>query len=146
MTNYPTTMKMEYTNKKWDLDSMKIKIKNLKKIIPFHIVNIHLSVNKVNAKSELDAYYLTYYELKDMFLKYKRSSFGDTTKNIKKVYELDWKNILDEQLTVATATEPSSNYTNAHINNSIYGAYNVYDSYMTNNIVVDYDESLRGYY
>lgn len=91
MVNYRTIVKTVYTNKKWDLDTMKIKIKNLEKIIPFTTIATFLSVNLMNAKSELDAYYLTYYELKDMFLKYKRSSFGDTIKNIKKVYQLNWK-------------------------------------------------------
>lgn len=140
----------EYTNKKWDLDTMKIKIKNLEKIIPFNIVGRYLSINKVYAKSELDAYYLTYYDLKDIFLKYKRSSFGDTTKNIKKVYELNYEDVLNEQLNnaaVVAAKELSSTYTNAYINNSIYGYYgyyNAYDSYATN-LVVDYDGRLIGY-
>jgi hypothetical protein len=140
MTNYWTKVKIEYTNKKWDLDTMRIKIKNLEKIIPFHIVHMHLSINKVNAKSELDAYYLTYYQLKDIFLKYKRSSYGDTTKNIKKEYELNWEDILNEQLIPATIGL-SSNYTNAYINNSIYGHYITYDNYATS-LVMDYDVRL----
>ena len=119
---------------------MKIKIKNLEKIIPVHIVGIYLSINKANAKSEWDAYYLTYYELKDMFLKYKRSSFGNTAKNIKIINELNW-DILDEQLIEAAAVRLSSNFTNTYINNSIYGYYNVYDGYPTN-LVVDYDGRL----
>jgi len=131
MVNYRTIVKTVYTNKKWDLDTMKIKIKNLEKIIPFTTIATFLSVNLMNAKSELDAYYLTYYELKDMFLKYKRSSFGDTIKNIKKVYELNWENILNEQLNNTATIGLSYNYTNAYINDSIYGS--IYDSYMTNN-------------
>jgi hypothetical protein len=129
---------------------MKIKLKNLEKIIPSTIIGTHLSVNFICAKSELDAYYLTYYEVKDMFLKYKRSSFGDTTKNIKKVYELNYEDVLNEQLNnaaVVAAKELSSTYTNAYINNSIYGYYgyyNAYDSYATN-LVVDYDGRLIGY-
>lgn len=126
---------------------MKIKIKNLEKIIPSAIIFRHLSVNLMNAKSELDAYYITYYGLKDMFLKYKRSSFGDTTKNIKKVNELHWEDIINGQLINPAAIELSSVYTNAFIDNSIYGPYNLYDSYTTNNnIVVDYDGRFRGYY
>lgn len=144
-------IKTEYTNKKWDLDTMKIRIKNLEKIIPLDIVGMYLSINKMYAKSELDVYYLTYYELKDMFLKYKRSSFGDTTKNIKKVYELNYEDALNEQLNNAAVVAAkglsstlSSTYTNAYINNSIYGYYNVYDGYPTN-LVVDYDGRLIGY-
>ncbi len=121
---------------------MKIKIKNLEKIIPFPTIFTNLSINLMNAKSEWDAYYLTYYELKDMFLKYKRSSFGDTAKNIKKVNELHWEDILNEQLIDTAAIGLSSNYTNAYINNSIYGSYNIYDSYMTNGVLVDYDGRL----
>ena len=136
MINCWTRVKTEYTNKKWDLDTMKIKIKNLEKIIPLYIVGMYLSMNKVNAKSELDAYYLTYYELKDKYLKYKRSSFGDTTKNIK----VNWEDISNEQLIDAATTRLSSNYTNAYVNNSIYGHY-AYDNYMTN-IVADYDGRL----
>ena len=117
---------------------MKIKIKNLKKIIPFHIVNIHLSVNKVNAKSELDAYYLTYYELKDAFLKYKRSSFGDATKNIRRVFNLE--DILNEQFTIPQTMWSSSN---SYIKNSSYGSYDAYDS--LTNMVVDYDGRLLHY-
>ena len=138
MNNYTTTIKKEYTNKKWDLETMKIKFKNLEKIIPYPTIATLFSINLMYAKSELDAYYLTYYELKDAFLKYKRSSFGDTSKNIKKVRELNWEDILNEQLT----TRLSSSYTTAYINNSIinhsyiknsiYGSYDIYDSYMTN--------------
>ena len=141
MNNYWIRVKTEYTNKKWDLDTMKIKIKNLEKIIPLYIVDIYLSINKVNAKSELDAYYLTYYELKDMFLKYKRSSFGDTTKNIKRAHEYDLEDILKQQLidTGTTAIGLSSNCTNAY-NDSIYGHYGTYGS-----VVADYDGRLIGY-
>lgn len=144
-------IKAEYTNKRWDLDTIKIKFKNLEKIIPYTTIATLLSVNLMYAKSELDAYYLTYYELKDMFLKYKRSSFGDTTKNIKKVYELNYEDVLNEQLNNAAVVAAkelsstlSSTYTNAYINNSIYGYYNVYDGYPTN-LVVDYDGRLIGY-
>lgn len=100
----------------------------------------------MNAKSELDAYYLTYYELKDMFLKYKRSSFGDTTKNIKKVLEFNRENALNEQLINPATIGLSSNYTNAYayINNSIYGCYNVYDNYATS-LVVDSSGRPIGY-
>ena len=125
---------------------MKIKFKNLEKIIPYANIATLLSVNLMNAKSELDAYYITYYELKDMFLKYKRSSFGDTTKNIKNVYEINWENIINEQLINPAAIELSSNYTNAFINNSIYGPSNLYGSYTTNNIVVNYDGRIRSYF
>lgn len=136
MNNYWTKINIEYTNKKWDLDTMKIKIKNLEKIIPSTIIFTRFHTNLMNAESELDAYYLTYYELKDMFLKYKRSSFGDTTKNIKEVYGTNWEAILNQPLTRAQTTWSSSSL---QINDSNYGSYNLYDSYMTNNIVVDYD-------
>lgn len=144
MINYTTKIKTEYANKKWDLDTMKIKIKNLEKIIPLTTIDTFLYVNLMNAKSELDAYYLTFYELKDMFLKYKRSSFGDTTKNIKKVLEFDWKNALNEQLINPATIGLSSNYTNAYINNSIYGCYNVYDNSATS-LVVDSSGRPIGY-
>ena len=132
MINYKTKLEIEYTDKKWDLDTMKIKIKNLEKIIPLTTIDTFLYVNLMNAKSELDAYYLTYYELKDMFLKYKRSSYGDTAKNIKKVHELNWEDILNEQLINPATTVISSKCTNASVNNSIYGYYNAYDNYLTN--------------
>lgn len=141
MINYTTKEKIGYANKKWDLDTMKIKIKNLEKIIPLHIVAMYLSINKANAKSELDAYYLTYYELKDIYLKYKRSSFGDTTKNIKKVYEINWEDVLNEQLTRPQTIGLSSNCTNAYINNSIYGFYN--GGYATT--LIDYDGRISYY-
>ena len=144
MINYTTKIKTEYENKKWDLDTMKIKIKNLEKIIPFAAIDTFLYVNLMNAKSELDAYYLTYYELKDMFLKYKRSSFGDTTKNIKKVFEFNREDILNEQFINPATIGLSSNYTNAYINNSIYGYYNVYDNYATS-LVVDSSGRPIGY-
>lgn len=136
MTNYYwLEVKIEYTNKKWDLDTMKIKIKNLKKIIPSTMIDSFLSLKLTNAKSELDAYYLTYYGLKDMYLKYKRSSFGNVTKNIKAVCEFDLENKLNEQLTRPQTMGFSSN---SYIRNSIYGSYNdIYDS--LTNMVVDYD-------
>lgn len=97
MTSYfLDKVKIEYTNKKWDLDTMKIKIKNLEKVIPSTIIGKFLSIKLMNAKSELDAYYLTYYGLKDIYLKYKRSSFGNATKNIKMVYEFNWEDILNQ--------------------------------------------------
>jgi hypothetical protein len=132
MINYRTKVTIEYTNKKWDLNVMKIKIKNLEKIIPYATIATLLSMNLMNTKSGLDAYYLTYYELKDMFLKYKRSSYGDTAKNIKKVHELNWEDILNEQLINPATTVISSKCTNASVNNSIYGYYNAYDNYLTN--------------
>lgn len=138
MNNYWPKVKIEYTNKKWDLDTMKIKIKNLEKIIPSTIIGEFLSVKSMNAKSELDAYYLTYYELKDAFLKYKRSSFGDTTKNIRRVFNLE--DILNEQFTIPQTMWSSSN---SYIKNSSYGSYDVYDS--LTNMVVDYDGRLLHY-
>lgn len=144
MINYTTKLKTEYTNKKWDLETMKIKFKNLEKIISLITIHTRLSINKIYAKSELDAYYLTYFELKDMFLKYKRSSFGDTTKNIKKVLEFDWENSLNEQLINPATIGLSSNYTNAYFNNSIYGYYNVYDNSVTS-LVVDSSGRPIGY-
>ena len=86
-----------------------------------------------------------YYDLKDKFLKYKRSSFGDTTKNKKIVHELNWEDILNEQLVNSATIGLSSNCTNASVNNSIYGYYNAYDNYLAN-MVVDYDGRLRSYY
>ena len=138
MNNYWPKVKIEYTNKKWDLDTMKIKIKNLEKIIPSTIIGAFLSVKSMNAKSELDAYYLTYYELKDIFLKYKRSSFGDTTKNIIRVF--NWEDILNKQFTIPQTMWFSSN---SYIKNSSYGSYDVYDS--LTNMVVDYDGRLLHY-
>jgi len=141
MINYKTKVKTEYTNKKWDLDTMKIKLKNLEKIIPSTTIATFLSVKLMNAKSELDAYYLTYYELKDIFLKYKRSSFGDTSKNIKKTYELNLEEALNEQPINTATIGLSSTHTNTYINSSIYGYYNPYENYITN-VVADYDGRL----
>ncbi len=141
MTKY--RKEVEYIDKKWDLETMKIKFKNLEKIIPLTTIITLLSISRTKAKSELDAYYLTYYKLKDMFLKYKRLSFGDTTKNVKETITFDWDEALKViEDSILQTKGLSSNDTNTYINNSIYGSYNIYDSYMTNGVLADYDGRL----
>lgn len=62
--------------KKWKLEEIKIRIENLKKVIPECIVNTYVSFNISLCEDECDAYNKTYYDLKEKYLRYNRRVFG----------------------------------------------------------------------
>lgn len=67
---------MEYINKRWDLPTMEKKLENLKKIINPSVVDMTIWGYMNRAENRLDALYLAYYELKDIYCKVKRKTFG----------------------------------------------------------------------
>ena len=62
--------------KKWKLEEIKIRIENLKKVIPEYIINTYVSFNISLCEDECDAYNKTYYDLKEKYLRYNRRVFG----------------------------------------------------------------------
>lgn len=78
---------MEYVNKRWDLPVMEKKLENLKKIIPPGIVDGYIKKYENLADSKLDALYLAFYALKDVYCKVRRDSFG-TPKTVEFKYKV----------------------------------------------------------
>lgn len=62
--------------KKWNLEEIKIRVENLKKVIPELMVDMYVGLNINVCEDECDAYNKTYYELKEKYLKYNRCRFG----------------------------------------------------------------------
>ena len=69
-------METHYIPKRWDLEQMRKRVENLKKIINPYRVETKLNFCKALTDNELDALYLTYYQLKEENLKYDRHIFG----------------------------------------------------------------------
>jgi len=67
---------MEYINKKWDLPTMEKRMENLKTVIDSDTVDATIKYYDDIADNRLDALYLAYYHLKDIYCKIKRHSFG----------------------------------------------------------------------
>ena len=85
---------MEYINKKWDLPTMEKRMENLKTVIDSNTVDAIIKHYDDIADNRLDALYLAYYHLKDIYCKIKRYSFG-TPKDVeynRKVKTSEWYN------------------------------------------------------
>lgn len=67
---------MEYINKKWDLPTMEKRMENLKTAIDSDTVDATIKYYDGIADNRLDALYLAYYRLKDIYCKVKRITFG----------------------------------------------------------------------
>jgi hypothetical protein len=68
---------MEYINKKWDLPTMEKRMENLKTAIDSDTVDATIKYYDDIADNRLDALYLAYYHLKDIYCKVKRRTFGN---------------------------------------------------------------------
>ena len=68
--------KKNYINKRWSKEVMQKRLENLKKILPLGVVELQIELGKQKAEDELDALYIAYYALKDIYCKVKRNSFG----------------------------------------------------------------------
>lgn len=66
-----------FLEKKWTLEEIRKRVENLNKIISPSIILNEYIANYVSVNDELDALYMTYYNLKDKYMKYKRCSLGD---------------------------------------------------------------------
>ena len=62
--------------KNWNLNEMKRRIKNLKKILNPIEVDMYVTLSKCKTNNELDSLYMAYYALKRMHLKYNTNLFG----------------------------------------------------------------------
>ena len=62
--------------KKWNLEQMRKRIDNLKKVINSSIVDFYFFQSLEKTDNELDALYITFYKLKSLALKYKRELYG----------------------------------------------------------------------
>jgi len=85
---------MEYINKKWDLPTMEKRMESLKTVIDYDTVDTTIKYYEGVADDRLDALYLAYYHLKDIYCKIKRYSFG-TPKDVeynRKVKASEWYN------------------------------------------------------
>ncbi len=130
---------MEYINKKWDLPTMEVKVSNLKKIISPFVVDGCVMKHELVADNRLDALYLAYYELKDMFSKVKRSSFGVpkvVEYNIKQ-YEptLWWSNAHDDIVDGCTWAVSNGTYSTSYTTSAYtIPAYSYSSYYVMSNV------------
>lgn len=83
--------------KRWNLEEMKIRVNNLKKVINETLVNRYCYRALEETDNELDALYIAYYDLKALSLKYKREVYG-TVNNVDYKSKFDWDSYLDEYL------------------------------------------------
>lgn len=83
--------------KKWNLEEMKIRVNNLKKVINETLINRYYYRALEETDNELDALYIAYYDLKALSLKYKREVYG-TVNNVDYKPKFDWDSYLDEYL------------------------------------------------
>lgn len=65
-----------YVNKRWNEEQMKVRVENLKKVIPPNVVDFELLAAREKADKEIDALYIVYYTLRDRYCKIRRSAFG----------------------------------------------------------------------
>ena len=83
---------MEYINKKWDLPTMEKRMENLKMAIDSDAVDATIKYYDDIADNRLDALYLAYYHLKDIYCKVKRRTFGNPkiVEYNRKVKDSEW--------------------------------------------------------
>lgn len=108
--------------KRWNLEEMKIRVENLKKITYPAFVSFYYANAKVKTDNELDALYLTYYGLKNTLLKYNRGSYG-RIKTVNYERKFDWNQYIDFHILGNTECRtPPSFY-------STISTYSNYDSF-----------------
>jgi hypothetical protein len=98
--------------KRWNLEEMKIRVNNLKKVINETLVNRYCYRALEETDNELDALYIAYYDLKALSLKYKREVYG-TVNNVDYKPKFDWNSYLYEYLknNINYYTRTASSYT-----------------------------------
>ena len=113
--------------KRWNLEEMKIRIENLKKITSSALVSIYYANAKAKTDNELDALYITYYALKNRLLKYNRGSYG-RIKTVNYARKYDWNQYIDFHILGSTEcrTPPSFSYS---AYSSLTSTYSNYDSF-----------------
>ena len=125
---------MEYINKKWDLPTMEKRMENLKTVIDSNTVDAIIKHYDDIADNRLDALYLAYYHLKDIYCKIKRYSFG-----IPKDVEYNRKVKVSEWYVSGTngnsvwwspsdyTWTTTTNYSTLNTSNTYYATYSYYN-------------------
>ena len=113
--------------KRWNLEEMKIRIENLKKITKPALVSIYYASAKVKTDNELDALYITYYTLKSTLLKYNRGLYG-RIKTVNYERKFDWNQYIDFHILGNTEcrTPPSFSYSTISTYSNYYSPYKRY--------------------
>jgi hypothetical protein len=107
--------------KKWNLEQMRKRIENLKKVINSSLVDFSYLQALEKTDNELDALYITFYRLKSLSLKYKRELYG-TVNEVEYKPKFDWGKFLDGYL------KTTNNYTSTVSYAYSSRTYSNYDS------------------
>lgn len=108
--------------KRWNLEEMKIRVNNLKKVIDETLINIYYYRALEETDNELDALYMAYYDLKALLLKYKREVYG-TVNEVEYEPKFDWDKYLNEYLKGYHDYTSTTSYTYSSRARSIYDSY-----------------------
>ena len=125
----------------WNLEQMRKRLENLKKVIHPPLVDTYIAVKKAVADNELDALYLAYYQLKGLSLRYNRATFGQVN-DVNYKPKFDWESYLKEYDRYKwdnQVTQPARGY----VSNVNSVGYSYDSSYSYNMIFVDYDSYYR---
>lgn len=108
--------------KKWNLEQMRKRIENLKKMINSSLVDFSYLQALEKTDNELDALYITFYRLKSLSLKYKRELYG-TVNEVEYEPKFDWDKYLNEYLKGYHDYTSTTSYTYSSRARSIYDSY-----------------------
>lgn len=108
--------------KKWNLEQMRKRIENLKKVINSSLVDFSYLQALEKTDNELDALYITFYRLKSLLLKYNRELYG-TVNEVEYEPKFDWDKYLNEYLKGYHDYTSTTSYTYSSRARSIYDSY-----------------------
>ena len=108
--------------KKWNLEQMRKRIENLKKVINSSLVDFSYLQALEKTDNELDVLYITFYRLKSLSLKYKRELYG-TVNEVEYEPKFDWDKYLNEYLKGYHDYTSTTSYTYSSRARSIYDSY-----------------------
>ena len=117
----------------WNLEQMRKRLENLKKVMNPHLVDTYVAVKKTVTDNELDALYLAYYQLKDLSLKYNKATFGQVNYvDYEPKLKFDWDSYLKEFYRYAWDNQVTPYVSNVNSVGYSYDSsytYNMYNSY-----------------
>ena len=108
--------------KKWNLEQMRKRIENLKKVINSSLVDFSYLQALEKTDNELDVLYITFYRLKSLSLKYNRELYG-TVNEVEYEPKFDWDKYLNEYLKGYHDYTSTTSYTYSSRARSIYDSY-----------------------
>ena len=109
--------------KKWNLEQMRKRIENLKKVINSSLVDFYFLQSLEKTDNELDALYITFYKLKSLTLKYKRELYGSVNE-VQYEPKFDFNKYLKELRYCNYTSTTSYGYSSRTYSN--YGSYYIY--------------------